>query len=481
MRPLSLRSRITLLLMAAIFLVLGTAAWIIDKRVDNELHRRFDATLLARARGIAELTRLERDGIVFDDASELASNDPLLGGGVVYQMDCGSRQSRVRSPALGDTSMPWPANVDEAVRYFDVDGSVAGALRAVAFRFTPELGESWGTDAASRSAHYRQAQGQAPEPSCRLLFAQPRNTIDQLTSALDALLLGSIAVAVLVVLALSPWLVKQGLRPLTALAEQMPRIGPDQPGRRLQALTPAELAPLTARFNDVLARMDNGLAREREFAQGLAHELRTRLAEHRALLEVERQFPSNRPLPDILSELDQIGRELEGTVTGLLLLTRLEAGLEQPHAETVDLQALFNRMQERQLPRMHERQIALTWPHTEPPPLRSDATLLEIVLGNLISNAVEYAPRGARVSVECDRNGFRICNPAPQLEPADMAQLGQRFWRKSGDSRRHAGLGLALVGAASHALSMSLTFTLTDNGELCACLDWSRQFVTPPM
>ncbi len=475
MKPLSLRSRITLLLMAAIFSVLGTAAWIIDKRVDHELHRRFDATLLARARGIAELTRLERDGIVFDDASDLASNDPLLGGGVVYQMDCGSRQSRVRSPALGDVAMPWPANVDEAVRYFNLNGSVAGALRAVAFRFTPELGESWGPNAASRSAHYRQAQGQTPEPSCRLLFAQPRNTIDQLTSALDALLLGSIAVAVLVVLALSPWLVKQGLRPLTALAEQMPRIGPDQPGRRLRAETPAELAPLTARFNDVLARMDYGLAREREFAQGLAHELRTRLAEHRTLLEVEQQFPGSRPLPEILSELDQIGRELEGTVTGLLLLTRLEAGLEQPRLETVDLQAMLNRMQERQLPRMHERQVALACTITDAPQLRSDGTLLEIVLGNLISNAVEYAPPGARMHVECDRNGFRICNPAPQLESADVAQLGQRFWRKGGDSRRHAGLGLALVGAASHALSMSLTFALSDNGDLCASLDWSAQ------
>ncbi len=477
MKPLSLRARITLLLMAAIFAVLGTAAWIIDKRVDHELRRRFDATLLARARGIAELTRLEREGIVFDDASDLASNDPLLGGGVLYQIDCGSSQRQVRSSALDDASLPWPAEVNVAVRYLDLNGSVAGALRAVAFRFTPDLGETWGSTAASRSAHYREAQGVTPEPSCRLLFAQPRSSIDQLTSALDALLLGSIAVAVLVVLALSPWLVKQGLRPLSALAEQMPRIGPEQPGRRLRAETSAELAPLTTRFNDVLARMDHGLAREREFAQGLAHELRTRLAEHRALLEVEQQFPGSRPLPEILSELDQIGRELEGTVTGLLLLTRLEAGLEQPRAESVDLHGMFTRMQERQLPRMGERRIEVAWPRSVPPQLRSDGTLLEIVLGNLVSNAVEYAPPGARVRIEYDHDGFVICNPAPELEPADVRQLGQRFWRKGGDSRQHAGLGLALVGAAAHALSMPLTFALTDDGELRASLDWSGQVV----
>src|SRR5699024_10675849 len=128
-----------------------------------------------------------------------------------------------------------------------------------------------------------------------------------------------------------------GLKPLAVLGENMRGIGPHAPGQRLPPAGTRELEPLVACFNEVLTRMDEGLARERQFAGALAHETRTRLAELRTLVEVERRYPSGCPTAELLGEIGGIGGELESTVSGLLLLTRLDAGIEKPEQRRIGL------------------------------------------------------------------------------------------------------------------------------------------------
>jgi len=54
-RATSLRFRTTLLVIAAIVLVLGTATLVIDIRVDNEVAQRADTNLLERAQALADI------------------------------------------------------------------------------------------------------------------------------------------------------------------------------------------------------------------------------------------------------------------------------------------------------------------------------------------------------------------------------------------------------------------------------------------
>jgi signal transduction histidine kinase len=268
---------------------------------------------------------------------------------------------------------------------------------------------------------------------------------------------------VLVVLALAPSLVRRGLRPLADLDVAMRDIGPEHPARRLAAVPTAELRPLVARFNAVLARMDAGLAREREFAAGLAHELRTRLAELRALAEVEARYPSARDRAELLDEFGAIAVELDATVSALLLLTRIESGLEHPRIGWVALAPLLARLRSRLVARAGSRGVELPpFAVTDADQLRADPALLEIILANLLGNAVEYAPAGTAVTLIADTRGVRIANPAPELGAADLARFGQRFWRKREDRGGHAGLGLALAAAAARAQELTLTFRLVD-------------------
>ena len=104
--------------------------------------------------------------------------------------------------------------------------------------------------------------------------------------------------------------------------------------------------------------------------------------------------------------------------------------------------------------------------------VKADPVLLEIVLDNLLGNAVAYVPAGGSVGVRAMQDGIEVRNAAPALHAEDLAHFGRRFWRMGTQGPGHAGLGLALAAAASRALKMTLAYELHD-GVLCALLHWS--------
>lgn len=459
MTRLALRTRLTLLLALAALIALGIAAKVVDWRADLEMQQRFDASLLARAQAFASLVHSDDSGIEIDAAADRAARFP--GGALTdwYAVTC---EGRVIA-----RSNPVPPQVTAGMappRFGDVRLPDGRELRVVALRFQPTTDEDEGPP--SHGAH-------AAAPSCELRYALDRGPLDDILHTLDWILLGSIFGACALVLILTPWLVQRGLRPLSVLDRAMAKIGPDAPGGRLPASDTPELVPLVARFNEVLARMDDGLARERQFASGLAHEFRTRLAELRTLVDVETSYPSGNGAITALGDVGIIGKELEATVTALLQLTRIQSGLEQAHPESVPLMALLARVEARHRDAAQARSVWIESDFSCDPAfaIETDPVLLEIVLDNLLGNAVAYAPAASAVTLRMGQKAIDVCNQAPALQPDDLANFGQRFWRKDAQGSGHAGLGLALAGAAVRALEMHLEFALRD-GELHATLAW---------
>lgn len=451
MKKFSLRKRLTWLLALMILLVLGSAARIVDLRADADMNQRFDSALLARAQSLAALFHSGSDRLEVDPRAMSAGVFPGTTGRSWYAIRCDDKliaRTRVVPPSMPVADTPTFAKAKLA------DGT---RLRMVAFRFRPAA------DAVATT----------PAPTCTLQYALDRGPLVQLLHALDYILLGTLLGACVLVLLLTPWIVGRTLRPLSVMHEAMSGIGPDTPGERLPDTNVIELAPLVDRFNQVLARMDEGLARERRFASGLAHEFRTRLAELRTLVDVEKRYPSGRDLPSLLDEVGAIGGELEATVTALLKLTRIESGLEQSRREEIAIRPFIDRACARQREPAANRAITLTAALDIDPNamLTSDPALLEIVLDNLLGNAVAYAPAGTTVTLHVDGGGVEVANAAPALQAEDLDHLGRRFWRKEAQGAGHAGLGLALAGAAAHALQMPLAFAL-DAGELRASVRW---------
>lgn len=442
-RRFSLRARLTLLLALAVLVVFGVAAKIVDWRADAEMQQRFDASLLARAQSLAALTQVENGRIAVDAENAATAVFPGNADASWYELRCGD------AVIARTAEIPPPIHAGEAPAFADAQLRDGRPLRAVAFRFAPT--RERGVPASTA-------------PSCALTYALDSGPLDNLLDALDFILLGCLLGACVLVMLVTPWLVRRGLRPLSVLDRAMADIGPDAPGGRLPASSTTELASLVARFNEVLARMDEGLARERQFAAGLAHEFRTRLAELRTLVDVETRYPSGRDTRSLLQEIGSIGTELEATVTALLQLTRIQSGLERSRPERLPLSPWLARIRARHEDRARARDVRIETRLACAPDfaIETDAALLEIVLDNLLGNAVAYAPRGSTVELSANGDGIEVRNAAPALHPEDLANFGQRFWRKEAQGAGHAGLGLALAAAAARALKMDLSFALID-------------------
>jgi len=459
MKAASLSRRITGLLLVTSLLVFVGGSLVMDHQIDHELERRFRQSQLTQAQALTAATELERWHLEPDNAGWLSLG--LLGDATLhYAIECGGRpfaRSQVPPPVLPPG---WPADAGPRPSSGELKRADGHRMGWTMLAFRMPLGPSWGNTEAQREQRWL-AQGRpAAARDCRLLLMQDRGRLDEILLSIDGILALGPLLALAIALFAVPPIVRRGLRPLGVLGERMAGIGPNAPGQRLAPVGVRELDPLVARFNEVLARMDDGLARERQFASGLAHETRTRLAELRTLCEVEARYPSARPRGELLREIGHIGAELESTVDALLLLTRLQSGLQRPQCTGIDVGALLARLVRRQQAVAQDRGVAVRLQAAPGASWHSDAALLELVLGNLLGNACGYAPAGDTVTVRLDAGGVLVENAAPELEEGDLALFGQRFWRKQPPDSGHAGLGLALAAAAARALGLHLDYRL---------------------
>lgn len=467
-RPASLSARITLLLVLISLVILGAGSKWMDWRIDHAMESRFEQNLLTQALTLRTAVQMEAEAPLqqqlLTPSHALNGTDPTY-----YQVQCPGVPPLRSSPPLPTRPQGWADGAPLTPRFKTVRHKHAH-LVFVQFSFAAAQGP--GDLTVAPVATDTAAAGPGAQDMCVMLFAQDRHAMDELLGTIDWILLLSPALALLIALLAVPLVVRHGLRPMGVLIERMRDIGPNAPGQRLAPTGVHELDPLVARFNDVLARMDAGLANERQFASGLAHETRTRLAELRALAEVETRYPSGRSLPDVLAEVGSIGAELEATVTALLLLTRLQSRIESPDWQDLALAPWLERQLQRQQATATARGVQLRGEFPHPRRLRTDPALLEVIVGNLLANACSYAPRGDVVTLRLERDCVRIDNAAPGLEVADLAKLGQRFWRKQLPHAAHAGLGLALARAAAQVLGLSLVFQLDGTQRLQTVLGW---------
>jgi two-component system sensor histidine kinase QseC len=439
-RAMSIRLRITLFLVGAIVLTLGSATWLLDAHIDNEVAARADINLLERAQALSDIFRMGPAAI-----------QPVLGAGrmpqfladdgiVYFNIRCGN-QHVLSSPAAAD--LRWPTPSANGPVFADMSDAQGIELRGVSLNISPSsLGK---TDTSVSTS------------GCNLGLAVDPSEVRSFQTAMDRIEFGCVLIAVLIVALLEPLLIQRGLKPLTRLAEAVQLIGPESPERRLDTDSSLELQPLIMRFNEVLSRMEEGLMRERQFASGVAHELRTPLAEMRTMIEVELRYPSHTDLRAFLAVIGNIGMEMERLVTALLLLTRIEAGIERVQYQPTDIGALTDRLLERLGDDIHRRHLEVAFGTREA----------------LLGNAVAYAPVGSCLQLSYQSNGWSVHNDAPDLDDDDVLLMHRRFWRKGQDAGVHTGLGVALAAAAAGVQSMHLNLKLT-NGQLHAEVSTDR-------
>jgi len=282
--------------------------------------------------------------------------------------------------------------------------------------------------------------------------------------------------------------VHRGLRPLGALASRIAAIGDEHLDDRIALRdTPAELRPVVDRLNEMLARVESAVLRERSFSADVAHELRTPLAGLETALEVCLARPRQpEEYTSVARQCLATTRATRGMVETLLMLARADARQLKVFPGPVEVEPLLRGCWVRVEARARERGLRVDWHVERSCIIRSDPEQLALVVGNLFDNAVAYADAGGRVEIAASRNGeaatIEVRNSGCALSREQIGQVFERFWRGdesrtssngSGNGGVHCGLGLALCHRVVVLLGGSIAVDSAD-GDFIARLRFPK-------
>jgi two-component system OmpR family sensor kinase len=325
-----------------------------------------------------------------------------------------------------------------AARYFDVDGKSGGRFRV--------------------------RESKLPG-GYTLVVASSLESVDD---TLDRLLLIELLVAgavVLGLLALGYWLVRLGMRPLTAIEGTAAKIAAGDYTQRVQRDDPrTEVGRLGRALNAMLGQIERAFAertaseaRLRQFVADASHELRTPVSAVRAYAELFERGAKLRPddLERAMTGIEREATRLSLLVDDLLLLARLDQGRPLERAP-VDLAELVHEAVDAAHAVDPERPLSLR--ANGALVVTGDSLRLRQVLDNLLANVRAHTPPGAAATVAVARVGdnavVEVSDEGPGLPADGIDRAFERFYR--GDASRArasggAGLGLAIVKAIVEA------------------------------
>ncbi len=201
-----------------------------------------------------------------------------------------------------------------------------------------------------------------------------------------------------------------------------------------------------------------------EFVANASHELRTPLATIRAAVDSLACIEPDDAdaFKKFMTILDRHVTRLEDMTRDLLDLHLIESGRTRLRMESISFESIAHWVEQNFHTRASAKDLSLATRIADGDyAFTADRTLLELILQNLIENAIKFTPAGGSVTLELGRQDdmvmLRVSDSGCGIPPQSRARVFERFFQvdaaRSGEPRiRGTGLGLAIVKHAADRL-----------------------------
>ena len=287
-------------------------------------------------------------------------------------------------------------------------------------------------------------------------------------ASLRLVLLASFPVVLLALFASARLLAGRSIAPLTQSTNTANRITRSNLAERLALpARPDELHTLATAINGLLARVEQAVEREKQFTADASHELRTPLAALRGTLEVLVRKPRTGPeyVASIGLGILEIDR-LTHLVEQLLLLARFEHHTAALHRQELSVLSCVHDVLHRRRAEVAARHLRVEMAAAAEPtrPVCSDPFLVDLILDNVLANAIKYSPAHSAITIELREAGGRLhCTIADQgigIRPEDLDRVFAPLYRSDALAHKHiegTGLGLSIVAKACALLAIGVS------------------------
>ncbi len=289
----------------------------------------------------------------------------------------------------------------------------------------------------------------AEAPQNVIQVSQPMNSrIDMMTEiALNIMV--PILLLMPLLAPLNWWVVSRSLRPLSAVSSALEKRTPDSLEPLSPDHAPQEIRALIQALNDLLQRLQQALSAQRRFIADAAHELRTPLTAVQLQADLLERADSEEERRTGMKKLKSGIARSAHLVQQLLTLARQEPTAAQRPFTSVSLEALAKVVIEQNLPMAESKGITLALNSQEAVSIQGDKDNLQILLGNLVDNALRYTPAQGSVTlvtgVENGRPFLAVQDTGPGIPADEREHVFDRFYRVEGTGSSGTGLGLAIA------------------------------------
>lgn len=289
-----------------------------------------------------------------------------------------------------------------------------------------------------------------PEFNVAIVVGEPFSVRHALIAKFAVALLAPLSLFMLIAAGLTWLALQNGLGALQRLAVALG----SKSGQDLSPLNmrdwPSDLAGIVTATNEFLTRLDRSFRQTVRFTDHAAHELRTPLAGlklNAALMEQEKDVIQQRAIAQRVKEGAERAAAL---VEQLLSLARLDAGAFS--TTSADLAAIAKSALEEFAATAALRSVHFVFRSDTSVAVRGDATVLAMIVRNLVDNAIKYSPNGVDVEIEVsstDDDGVHlvVTDGGPGIPADERDRVTERFYRTN-DSKPGVGLGLSIVAEA---------------------------------
>lgn len=225
----------------------------------------------------------------------------------------------------------------------------------------------------------------------------------------------------------------------------------------LEKTTTSEFTTLNESLNQMTVRISESYQNLKKFSENASHELQTPLAVIKNKTELLLQNAAGDQAKE-LNTIHQTASKAARLNQTLLLLSKIENRQFEWKDETNFTEILNSKI--RFYEELFKVKEILLMHFVTDVKVRMNPELAEMVISNLIMNAVKYTPKGSTVEIELTPKKLKVNNKGEPLK-SDPSKLFQRFYKENTDSDS-TGLGLAIVYEIARANGHTLSYSYSD-------------------
>jgi signal transduction histidine kinase len=222
-----------------------------------------------------------------------------------------------------------------------------------------------------------------------------------------------------------------------------------------------EFQQLNTVFNQMTRKIRSDYVNLKEYNENSAHEIQTPLAIIRSKLEILMQRKElKKDSINLIKSIDEATTRLLKLNQGLLLISKID-NLYFRDEKEISLSQIVEKSTVQYREIMELKKITVTVEANDPAVVKMNETLAEVLISNLISNAVRYNIDGGFIKCYINNDYLEISNSGIPLK-ADPELLFRRF-HKISENPQSVGLGLSIVKKITDTYRMKIIYTCNDN------------------